>query len=103
MGPTLSGSPSGGGVEDEGAVAVDGGIEIEAAGGQERLAAARAVADGGHLAVGPGMRPEVGRGPAHVADQAVVGHPALARAVAAASSGLAPGASRKYRLGQMAR
>ena len=38
----------------------------------------------------------------HVADQPLVGHAAAARATAAASSGLAPGASRQYRFGTIA-
>src|ERR1017187_2013186 len=38
----------------EGTVAVDGGLEVEAAGGEERLAAARAVADDADPAVGGG-------------------------------------------------
>ena len=39
-------------VHDEGAVAVDGRVQRQAAGGQEGLAPARAVADHAHLAVG---------------------------------------------------
>ena len=40
------------------------------------------------------MRPQVAGGAADVADQPLVGTPPLARDAAAASSGLAPGASR---------
>ena len=61
---------------DARAVAVDGGVEGELAGGEEALPASGAVSDDTELAVGRGEGAEMMGGGIHVADQAVVRHPA---------------------------
>src|SRR5579875_109249 len=58
------------------AVAVDGGIQRQAARGQERVAPAGAVADGGHLAVGLGLGAQERQRPADVTHHLLVGEPA---------------------------
>ena len=89
--------------DDERAVAVDRGVEVEVAGGEHRPVSHPAVADHADLSVRAGQRRQIRRRAANIARASrSSGTPPLARAVAAASSGAAPGASRQYRFGQTA-
>ena len=70
----MSGIPSGGVPDDEGAVAVHRGVEREAARRQEGLAATRAVADRGDAAVRGLVGLEMADAALDVADESLVGH-----------------------------
>jgi hypothetical protein len=65
--------PLGRGLDDEAAVAVDGRLKRQADRGEERLPAARAVADHADLAVGVGQPAQVRRRARHLADDPLVG------------------------------
>ncbi len=65
--------PFGCSLDDEAAVAVHGGVEWQADRGEERLAAARAVADHADLAVGVTQPAQVSRRARHFADDPLVG------------------------------
>ncbi len=70
--PDLEREALGRGADDERAVTVDGGVQRKAAGSQERLAPAGAIADDTHLAAGGRHRPQESRRPADVPDQPLV-------------------------------
>ena len=64
-------------MDDRTAVAVHGGVELQAAGSEERLAPAGAVTNHADLAVAPGQATQVLRRASHIADYLLVRHTAL--------------------------
>ena len=94
-GPDLEGEPRRWRSYDKRAIAVDRRVELQAARGEERLSTTRSVADGRELAIRRWDGSQMSMAPCTSPTSRSSGTPPWARAAAAASSGLAPGASRE--------